>query len=177
MDIPSMEAVEDAILAFPGAVLLVTHDRYLLGRVCDSLLRIHEGQAELREGSYEDHQAWVDLDIAADEVDEAPEPSRQPAKPREPEAGSRKPAKPEAIDKEKQKQLKRLERHVSEAEAKVAEMEAGLGALQKELAAMDPNDWQAFSGKLDEQKALEADLAYAMAEWEAAQGALDGAQS
>ncbi|HZU52314.1 MAG TPA: ABC-F family ATP-binding cassette domain-containing protein [Holophagaceae bacterium] len=174
MDIPSMEAVEDAILAFPGAVLLVTHDRYLLGRVCDSLLRIHEGQAELREGGYEDHQAWVDLDIAADELDGAPEPP--PEKPRKPVAASREPEAGKPIDREKQKQVKRLERHVAEAEAKVGELESQLGALQKELAAMDPNDWQAFSGKLGEQKALEADLAYAMAEWESAQGALETAQ-
>ncbi len=31
------------------------------------LLRIHEGQAEFREGAYEDHQAWVDLDLGAEE--------------------------------------------------------------------------------------------------------------
>ena len=172
MDIPSMEAVEDAILAFPGAVVLVTHDRYLLGRVCDSLLRIHEGEAELREGGYEDHQAWVDLDIAADEADAEPEPE----KPRRPEATAV-VRKPDAIDKDKQKQVKRLERHVAEAETKVSELEARLGALQKELAAMDPNDWQAFNGKLDEQKGIEADLAYAMAEWESSQGALEAARS
>ena len=66
---------------------------------------------------------------------------------------------------------------MAEAEAKVSELEARLSALQKELADMDPNDWQAFGGKLDGQKALEADLAYAMAEWESAQGALETAQS
>ena len=177
MDIPSMEAVEDAILAFPGAVMLVTHDRYLLGRVCDSLLRIHEGQAELREGGYEDNQAWVDLDIQADEPDEAPAP-KAATKPAKAEAAPKapEPEKPKAIDKEKQKTLKRLEKQVAEAEAKVAALEAQLEAMQKELAAMDPNDWQAFSAKLDAQKALEGDLAYAMAEWEEAQGRLESAQ-
>ncbi|HTL98201.1 MAG TPA: hypothetical protein VL181_05295, partial [Holophagaceae bacterium] len=151
-----------------------THDRYLLGRVCDSLMRIHEGQAELREGGYEDNQAWVDLDIAADEPDEAP---------KAPQAGAPKaapvlePERPKVIDKEKQKTLKRLERHVSEAEAKVAELESKLGDLQKELAGMDPNEWQAFSAKLDAQKSMEADLAYAMSEWESAQGALEAAGS
>jgi len=41
---------------------------------------------------------------------------------------------------------------------------------------MDPSDWQAFSTRLDAQKAMEADLAYAMSDWEAAQGALEEAQ-
>lgn len=88
-----------------------------------------------------------------------------------PEAHSPKP-----LDKEKQKSLKRLEKHVAEAEAKVAALEAKLGAVQQELAAMDPNDWQAFGVKLDAQKGVEADLAYAMAEWEEAQTALESAQ-
>ena len=65
---------------------------------------------------------------------------------------------------------------MAEAEAKVASLEAQLTDLQKVLAAMDPADWQAFSARLDEQKALEADLAYAMSDWEAAQGALEELQ-
>ena len=72
--------------------------------------------------------------------------------------------------------MKRFEKQVAEAEAKVAELEAKLADLQKEMAAMDPADWQAFSAKLDAQKTLEADLAYAMSDWEAAQGALEDAQ-
>jgi ATP-binding cassette subfamily F protein 3 len=180
MDIPSMEAVEDAILAFPGAVLLVTHDRYLLGRVADSLLRVHEGKAEWKEGGYEDNQAWVDLDLgnedeAGDGVKAKPETKKAEPKPR-PKAEPKAQEKPKAIDKEKQKAAKRFERLVAEAEAKVAELEAKMTVLQKELAAMDPSDWQSFNDKLDAQKALEEEIAYAMSAWEEAQEALDTAR-
>ncbi|HEX9080771.1 MAG TPA: hypothetical protein VF768_00760, partial [Holophagaceae bacterium] len=154
-------------------------DRYLLGRVADSLLRIHEGKAEFREGGYEDHQAWVDLDLGEEdqagspppEAPKKPEPKKSEPKPAEPAS-----AKPRPVDKEKQKQLKRLERLAGEAEARVTELEAKLMALQAELAAMDPSDWQAFNARLDAQKALESELAYAMTDWEAAQGALEAAQ-
>jgi ATP-binding cassette subfamily F protein 3 len=188
MDIPSMEAMEDTILSFSGAAIVVTHDRYLLGRVADSLLRIHEGKAEFREGGYEDHQAWVDLDLSADTESGSPEPeaprksvspqAKQSSapKPQSPATAPILPPKPTAIDKDKQRAVKRFEKHVAEAEAKVADLEAKLGDLQKEMAAMDPADWQAFSAKLDAQKTLEADLAYAMSDWEAAQGALEDAQ-
>src|SRR5664279_153784 len=188
MDIPSMEAMEDTILSFTGAAIVVTHDRYLLGRVADSLLRIHEGRAELREGGYEEHQAWVDLDLGAENEagSKEPEPSRKPALPQakpisaaKPQSPSPKPnqsAKPHPIDKEKQRAVKRFERQVAEAEAKVADLEAKLTDLQKEMATMDPADWQAFSARLEAQKSLEADLAYAMSDWEAAQGALEAAQ-
>ncbi len=175
MDIQSMEAMEDAILAFGGAVLLVTHDRYLLGRVADCLLRIHDGKAEYREGGYEDHQAWVDLDLGSEDeagsgakeaAREKPKPVEKPAQPRDPE-------KPKAIDKEKQKQTRRLEKQVQEAEARVAELEQRVALLHQELAAMDPAEWQAFNAVLDSQKLLERDLAYAMQEWEEAQTALE----
>jgi ATP-binding cassette subfamily F protein 3 len=161
---------------------VVTHDRYLLGRVADSLLRIHEGKAEFREGGYEDHQAWVDLDLGAE--DEAgskePEPPKNHASPQAKPSSAAKlqspPTKPIAVDKDKQRAVKRFEKQVAEAEAKVADLEAKLSVLQKEMAVMDPSDWQAFNARLDAQKALEGDLAYAMSDWEAAQGALEEAQ-
>jgi len=175
MDIHSMEAMEDTILSFTGAVVLVTHDRYLLGRVSDSLLRIHEGKAEFREGSYEDHQAWVDLDLgqesSADEGPKAREKEVPKAKDTPKPAAA--PAKPLAIDKERQKTLKRLERLVGEAEAKVAELEAKAAALNGELVACDPADWKQFQEKTDALKAIEMELAYAMAEWEERQRALE----
>lgn len=210
MDIPSMEAMEDTILSFTGAAIVVTHDRYLLGRVADSLLRIHEGRAEFRAGGYEEHQAWVDLDLGAEGGSasaspkgererpaergvlggavgsKAPELSKKPnlpqakpsatAKSQSPSAKPTQSAKPQSVDKDKQRAVKRFERQVAEAEAKVAALEAKLSALQKDMAAMDPADWQAFSARLEAQKALEADLAYAMSDWEVAQGALQEAQ-
>ncbi|MBI1752036.1 MAG: ABC-F family ATP-binding cassette domain-containing protein [Acidobacteria bacterium] len=183
MDIPSMEAMEDTILSFTGAAIVVTHDRYLLGRVADSLLRIHEGRAEFREGGYEDHQAWVDLDLGAEDEaggDESEPPAKKPASPPAKPSSVAKPQspspKPAPVDKDKQRAIKRFEKQVAEAEAKVAGLEAKLAEIQQEMAAMDPSDWQAFSAKLDAQKALEADLAYAMSDWEAAQGALEEAQ-
>ena len=209
MDIHSMEAMEDTILSFTGAVVLVTHDRYLLGRVADSLLRVHEGRAEFREGGYEENQAWVDLDIGQEPegVEEEPKPkAKETAKPaakdhgrsgakdgpkpaaKEPaKAAAKEPAKaaperklppidrkPQPIDRERQKTIKRLERKVQEAESLVGELEAKLAGLAKELAAADPSDWDAFSAKLDAQRALETELAYAMSEWEEAQTAMEG---
>lgn len=170
MDIHSMEAMEDTILSFTGAVVLVTHDRYLLGRVSDSLLRVHEGKAEYREGSYEEHQSWVDLDLGHEpsedeEVVTKPKAKEAP-KAREAAKAPQPPAKPVAIDKERQKSLKRLERLVAEAEGRVAELEAKIAALNGELVASDPSDWKSFQERTDALKQAEMDLAYAMTEWE-----------
>ncbi len=176
MDIHSMEAMEDTILSFTGAVVVVTHDRYLLGRVADSILRIHENRTEFREGGYEDNQAWVDLDIGQDpeepEVEEEKPKRKAEARPAQP-----KPApKPQPIDREKQKTVRRWERKVQEAETKVGELENRLADIARELAEADPSDWGVFGAKLDAQKALETELAYAMTAWEEAQTALEEAQ-
>jgi len=182
MDILSMEAMEDTILSFTGAVVLVTHDRYLLGRVADSLLRVHEGLAEFREGGYEENQAWVDLNVGQE--DEADLKESRPVE-RAKEERPKTAAKPQEqkpqdsrrpIDKEKQKTVRRWERKVSEAEAQVSTLEEGLVALSKELAAADPSDWQGFNVLMERQKTLEMDLAYAMTAWEEAQTALEEAQ-
>lgn len=43
LDIPTLEVLEDSLLSFPGALVLVTHDRYLLDRVSTHLLAL-DGQ-------------------------------------------------------------------------------------------------------------------------------------
>ena len=40
MDIPSREAIEDALAAYTGTVLLVSHDRYLLDKVATAVVEV-----------------------------------------------------------------------------------------------------------------------------------------
>ena len=42
MDIPSCEAIEDALLAFTGTVLLVSHDRYLLDSIATAVVEVRD---------------------------------------------------------------------------------------------------------------------------------------
>ncbi len=38
LDIPTLEVLEESLLEFPGALVLVTHDRFMLDRVSDVVL-------------------------------------------------------------------------------------------------------------------------------------------
>ncbi len=38
LDIPTLEVMEESLLTFPGAVVLITHDRYLMDRICTEIL-------------------------------------------------------------------------------------------------------------------------------------------
>ncbi len=44
LDIPTLEVIEESLLEFPGAVVLITHDRYLMGKICNQILALGEGE-------------------------------------------------------------------------------------------------------------------------------------
>ena len=45
LDLPSCDILEDALAAYPGTVLLVTHDRHLIRSVSDALIEVRHGRA------------------------------------------------------------------------------------------------------------------------------------
>jgi len=53
LDIPSREGLEEVLSAYGGAMIVVSHDRYLLQRLADKVLWIHGGTATLLDGGYE----------------------------------------------------------------------------------------------------------------------------
>jgi ATP-binding cassette subfamily F protein uup len=60
LDIPTLEILEESLLEFPGALMLVTHDRYLLDRVTNAVLGLdgHGGSALFAD--YLQWEAWLD---------------------------------------------------------------------------------------------------------------------
>lgn len=47
LDIPTLEVLEESLLEFKGALLLITHDRYLMDRVCDEIIYL-TGDGEVK---------------------------------------------------------------------------------------------------------------------------------
>ena len=50
LDLPSCDLLEDALTAYPGTVLLVSHDRHLIRSVADDLLEVRDGRVKLHPG-------------------------------------------------------------------------------------------------------------------------------
>ena len=69
LDIPTLEVLEDSLLSFPGALVLVTHDRYLLESVSTDLLAL-DGKGGAR------HFASLDQWQAAQRLPSPPAPPR-----------------------------------------------------------------------------------------------------
>ena len=65
LDIPAREALEEALIAYPGTLLLVSHDRYFLDRVITCLLYMHNGTCETYPGNYSAYQAHLAAQASA----------------------------------------------------------------------------------------------------------------
>jgi len=110
LDLESREALEAALEAFPGTVLLVSHDRALIDAVAERTLAIEASRINSYDGGWAD---YIRLREAA------PEPEPEPPKPK------RERPKP-APTKKGATQLERIEAQVAAAEAKVTQLEAQL---------------------------------------------------
>jgi ATP-binding cassette subfamily F protein 3 len=112
LDLESREALEAALEAFPGTVLLVSHDRALLDAVAARTLAIENGTIRSYEGGWADYVARRD-ELAAAAVPPAAEQRPRKAKP--------KPPKPEGPT-----ELERIESEIQAREAELADLERQL---------------------------------------------------
>ena len=114
LDLESREALEAALEAFPGTLLLVSHDRALLDAIAERTLAIEDGRVRSYEGG------WADYVRARAEREPSPEPPGEPAPARRPRT-----PKPAAAKKGPDP-LVELEREIEAQERLVARLEAEL---------------------------------------------------
>jgi ATP-binding cassette subfamily F protein uup len=60
LDIPTLEILEDNLLEFPGALVLVTHDRYLLNRVATTVVGLDGRGGIARFADYAQWETWLE---------------------------------------------------------------------------------------------------------------------
>ncbi|HJU51876.1 MAG TPA: energy-dependent translational throttle protein EttA [Acidimicrobiia bacterium] len=78
LDVDTLRALEEALLAFPGCAVVISHDRWFLDRVCTHLLSF-EGDSQVRffEGNWTEYEEWVKANLG----EEALQPHRVKYKP------------------------------------------------------------------------------------------------
>jgi ATPase subunit of ABC transporter with duplicated ATPase domains len=60
LDVETLRALENAILEFPGCIMVISHDRWFLDRIATHILDYRdEGQVNFFEGNYTDYEAWL----------------------------------------------------------------------------------------------------------------------
>ncbi len=115
LDVETVEALADALVAFPGTVLFTSHDRSFTDRVATRLIEVGNGTFSLFPGGYGEYLAQLE----AESDGQAPAPKAK-EKPK-----TQTIAKPP--DKAKQRLAERLEKRVAELTAEKTGLEASLG--------------------------------------------------
>ncbi len=121
LDLSTLRILEEALLAFTGVVLVVSHDRYFLNRVCTGILAFEgEGRIAWSVGNYDEY--WERRQrqrlAASPAPDSAPTPAAQkpnPAAPRE---------RPRKLSYKETRELEGMEGEILNVEERIAEIEA-----------------------------------------------------
>ncbi len=125
LDLQTMRVLEEALVLFPGCVLVVSHDRYFLNRVCTGIVAFEgEGQVTFSEGSYD---YYLEKRRRARNAASEPDPRAWTAAAKAPAAvvPQAKPApKGRKLSFKEQRELDGIEEAIHAAEAEVAEKEA-----------------------------------------------------
>ena len=103
LDIPTLEVLEESLEEFPGAIVLITHDRFLMERLCDLLLYLDgDGGAEY----FADYGQWLQY-----------RKDRLPATSPSGETSQSPPnTKPQKLAYKERKELNRIEKQIEKAE-------------------------------------------------------------
>ncbi|MCP4114974.1 MAG: ABC-F family ATP-binding cassette domain-containing protein [Desulfobacteraceae bacterium] len=146
LDIPSLEILEQSLVEFPGAIVLVSHDRYLLDRVATRILHF-DGKGGT--GLYADTSQCLNEKAPAKKAKKAAK--AKPVKPK------KKTIKFSYKDKY---ELEQMETKILEAETAVSELEH---AMEDQLVMSDPEQLRDVCSRL-QQSQEEVERLYAR--WE-----------
>jgi ATP-binding cassette, subfamily F, member 3 len=141
LDLESREALEEALDAFPGTVLLVSHDRALLDAVAHRLLAIEHRTVNSYDGG------WAEYARRREEAEEPPVAVSRPRKEKAPRPKAQPPRRPSELDR---------------LEGAIAEQEETVAALERRLA----DDWSDVETLAAHRRARD-ELQELLSRWEA----------
>jgi len=145
LDLEMREALAEALADFDGAIVMVSHDRHLLGLVCDSFWRIADAQLAPFAGDLDDYALWLRSRATAQGSPKMPQTAPIKAAP------TKKPVNAHKL-------------HT--AEQKVMQLEAALAALDTQLSqASVCADTHKTAALARERERVVAQLGQAEAQW------------
>ncbi|MCC6900296.1 MAG: ABC-F family ATP-binding cassette domain-containing protein [Polyangiaceae bacterium] len=155
LDVATLGALEEMLLEFSGAALVVTHDRWFLDRIATSIL-VFEGDGKVVRypGNYETYRRLKAASASAPPPAAAPEPAKKSAPPP-------KPTKAKGLSYAERLELEKLPDRIEAADGRVRELEAQLS--DPELFRADPEQVKRTLAAFD---AAKAEAAALLARWE-----------
>ncbi len=167
LDLASLRALEDALLAFPGTVLVVSHDRWFLDRVAQRVVhldgkgnvRVHEGDLSLLLQRLDEEAAAAAATAAAAQKAKAAAPVSAP--------------KAKKLSSRERQELDALPARIEAAERELGEIDAGLS----DPAVYSAAGRETYERLTARRPQLQEQLAALYARWEALEALAEAAGS
>lgn len=157
LDMPSKEVLKDAIKAFDGTAIIVSHDREFLDGLVDKVYEFGNGKVREHLGGIYDYLRAHNAESINDAINSlGPKTSNKPSTANAPSSDVPNGKQQYAEHKEQQKKIRKAQRFVEESEKKIAKMEARKAELDELL--MDPqnaSDMQLVTEYTEIQKGLD----------------------
>jgi len=131
LDVETIEALSNALIAYRGTVLFTSHDRYFMRRIATSVIEVRDGRVRNYNGDYEAYLYAVNK-----EIDDG-ERARNAGKPRGKDSGA---AKSNGGTRNKQDDRK-IRKEINNIEKKIARLDdEKKGLNEKLLSTTDPDE-------------------------------------
>ncbi len=152
LDLDMREALAEALSDFAGAIVLVSHDRHLIGLVCDTFWRVADGHVEAFDGDLDAYAAWL--------RSRGSEPKKNQVDP-PPKKAAAKSSDSDPLSKQQRSRFKQVESRMGLLQSELAQIEAQLAD-----PAIYGNDGGVEIGQLGQrQEALTREHAALETEW------------
>jgi ATP-binding cassette subfamily F protein 3 len=182
LDMRAKDILLDALAAYTGTVVLVSHDRYFIDKLATRVFEIGDGRVEIYPGNYEDYRWRKEGRVAAvptlEDVPMRRASGNGAQKARVPANGNESAERPLASEEGKGKRLnpikrKQMEERVHEIEGEIARVETAIGHCETALLMfVSAEETQRQNQELE---ARRGELASLMAEWEELSQTLEAA--
>ncbi len=147
LDVAARDSLEEALLEYPGTVLMVTHDRYLLDRVAARIWALEDHTITDFIGNYSDYRRWKDMEKIQEATPEIPTSA--------PVARSDLSRRRKSV-----RSIRVIEKDITRFEIELREIHAEM--KQPALAT----NWQALDDLARQERTIRDKLDAAIAEWE-----------
>ena len=124
LDLDMRHALNIALQGFEGAMVLVSHDRFLLSSVCDDFYLVDNGQVQAFDGDLDDYKAWILKPEQSGNIagESKVKPERKNTK---------------RLEAEFRQSTQALRKSISQAEKRMAELHGKLEKFEAELSDGD----------------------------------------
>jgi len=154
LDLATLRLLEEALLGYGGTVIVVSHDRYFLNRVCtDTLAFEGDGVVTLNAGNYEYYREKKATRALPSATSVASKPAES--------AAPRRAERARKLSYKETRELETIEADILTAEGVVAKLEEAF--LAPDFYDKHGHEWQALEDKL---KADKARVVFLYARWE-----------